>query len=165
MGAIALIVALGGNASALPGTDRIDVNDLRNNVVGHLHIKANAVRSSEIQADAVGASEIAPGAVQDGELGTIVERDGPNVEINDPANDGDWSTGTAGTSQSVAQCDVGEKLIGGTMEWDTDGGVNGDLAIVKMFPHFDSGIRTWTAVGSSDEGTVERFHAVAFCLQ
>jgi hypothetical protein len=152
LGCVALAVALGTNASALPGSDRIDRNDLRNRVVGAAHIKTNAVRSRQIADAAVGQSE----------LGTIVERDGPNIQVADAANDGNWSTG-AGGSQSVAQCEDGERIIGGTMEWDTDGGVNGDLAIVKMFPNLTT--NSWTAVGSNDEGTSETFHAVALCLQ
>jgi hypothetical protein len=146
------MVALGTNANALPGADRIDRNDLRNRVVGAAHIKTGAVRSRQISTGAVRASE----------LGTIVDRDGPNIVVADAANDGNWSTG-AGGSQSVAFCEDDEQLIGGTMEWDTDGGVNGDLAIVKMFPNFAT--NSWTAVGSNDEGTSETFHAVALCLE
>jgi hypothetical protein len=152
---VALMVALGGTANALDGVNTVENDDLKNNSVGHGNLKTDSVRRAEIKA----------GAVQNEELGTIVERDGPNVTINDPANDGDWSTGTEGTSQSQAQCNEGEKLMGGTLEWDTDGSVNGDLSIVKMFPHFADNLRTWTVVGASDEGTSEQFHAVAFCLQ
>jgi len=152
---VALMIALGGTANALDGVDTVENNDLQDNSVGSKNIKPDAVREADIH----------DGAVHDEQLARILERDGPNVTINDPANDGDWSTGTEGTSQSQAQCHEGEKLMGGTLEWDTDGGVNGDLSIVKMFPHFDDNLRTWTVVGASDEGTSEQFHAVAFCLR
>lgn len=154
IGCIALMVALGGTANALDGVNTVENDDLQNNSVGHANLKTDSVRRAEIKA----------GAVQNEELGNIVQRDGSDVEILDAANDGDWSTGN-GTSQSTAQCREGEQLIGGSMEWDTDGGVNGDLSIISMFPNFDDGIRTWTARGASDEGTREVYHAVAFCLQ
>jgi hypothetical protein len=153
IGCIALMVAMGGTAQALNGVNTVEHDDLRNNVV----------HSREIAPDEVRSSDIHDGAVHDQHLAAILEEDGPNVVINDPANDGDWSTGTAGTSQSVAQCPAGTRLIGGSMEWDTDGGVNGDLAIVKMFPNFTT--NSWTAVGSSDEGTSESFHAIAHCIR
>lgn len=120
IGCIALMVALGGTANALDGVDTVENDDMQNNSVGHANLKTDSVRRAEIKA----------GAVQNEELGNIVERDGSNVEILDAANDGDWSTGN-GTSQSTAQCREGEQLIGGTMEWDTDGGVNGDLSITR----------------------------------
>jgi len=154
IGCIALMVALGGTAEALDGINTVENDDLKNNVV----------TSREIAQDEVRTNDIHTGAVHGDQLARIVERDGPNVVINDQANDGDWSTGTEGTSQSQAQCNEGEQLMGGTLEWDTDGSVNGDLSIVKMFPHFDDTLRTWTVVGASDEGTSESFHAVAFCL-
>jgi hypothetical protein len=155
LGFLALAVSLGGTAAAnLPGTNVVISSDIAN---GH-------VRAPDIQTDAVRTAEIQAGAVQDTDLGTIVEHDGNNIVVTDAANDGDWSTGSGvGGSNSTAVCPAGEKLIGGTMEWDTDGGVNGDLAIVKMFPSF--GTNSWIAVGSNDEGTSETFHAVAFCLQ
>jgi hypothetical protein len=189
LGLLALMVALGGNASALPGVGQVLSDDIRNGhvrkrdigarAVGASEIRSGAARSSEIATDAVRSSEIATdavgsaelasgsvaadelatGSVGDEELGTIVERDGPDTTIVDAANDGDWTSAQSGP----AQCQAGEKLIGGTMEWTTDGGVNGDLSIIKMFPNFS--VNTWTAVGGNDEGTSETFHPVAFCLQ
>jgi hypothetical protein len=150
---IALSVAMGGTATALDGINTVENDDLKNNIV----------TSREIAQDEVRTNDIHNGAVHDDQLAAIVEDDGPNVVINDAANDGNWSTGTEGTSQSVAQCRDGTRLIGGSMEWDTDGSVNGDLAIVKMFANWTT--NSWTAVGSSDEGTSESFHAVAHCIR
>lgn len=146
---VALGVALGGTAEALNGTNTVSHDDMRNNSVASREIQPNEVRTSDIH----------DGAVHEEQLAAIVEEDGPNVAIVDGANDGDWST----NGQSVATCPNGTRLIGGTMEWDTDGSVNGDLAIVKMFPNWTTD--SWTAVGSNDEGTSETFHAVAFCLR
>jgi hypothetical protein len=153
IGCIALTVAMGGTAQALNGVNTVEHDDLQNNIVTSREIAQNEVRSNDLH----------NGAVHDEHLARMVEEDGPNVVINDPANDGDWSTGTEGTSQSVAQCPDGTRIISGTMEWDTDGGVNGDLAIVKMFANLTT--NSWTAVGSSDEGTSESFHAVAYCIR
>ena len=152
IGCIALMVALGGTANALDGVNTVENNDMQNDSVGHKNLKTDSVRRAEIKA----------GAVQNEELGNIVERDGSDVEIVDTARDGDW---TVGGNFSQAQCREGEKLMGGTLEWDSDGGVRAELHIVKMFPHFEDNLRTWTAQGASDTGLTDRFHAVAFCLQ
>jgi hypothetical protein len=149
IGCIALMAAMGGTAQALDGVNTVENDDLKNNVV----------TSREIAQDEVRTNDIHNGAVHDEQLARMIEVDGPNIELNDAANDGDWTA----AGQSLAQCPEGTRIISGTMEWDTDGGVNGDLAIVKMFANLTT--NSWTAVGSSDEGTSEEFHAVAYCLR
>jgi hypothetical protein len=88
---VALGIALGGTATALPGTRTVQDNDLKTNSVTARAIRADAVRESEIQA----------GAVQDTELGTIVSR-------KDTTSLADGFSGRADV-----QCDPGEVMIGG----------------------------------------------------
>jgi hypothetical protein len=140
---------MGGTATALDGVNTVENDDLKNNII----------TSREIARDEVRTNDIHNGAVHDDQLAAIIEEDGSDIEVLDAANDGDWST----NGQSTAQCPDGTRLIGGSMEWDTDGAVNGDLAIVKMFANWTT--NTWTAVGSNDEGTREVYHAVAHCLR
>jgi hypothetical protein len=149
IGCVALMVALGGTAEALDGINTVENDDLKNNVVTSREIAPNEVRSNDLH----------NGAVHDEHLARILEEDGTDVELIDAANDGDWTA----AGQSTAQCPDGTKLIGGSMEWDTDGAVNGDLSIVSMFPNFTT--NTWTARGGNDEGTREVYHAIAFCIR
>jgi hypothetical protein len=88
---IALGIAIGGTATALPGTRTVQDNDLRTNSVTARAIRADAVRPAEIQA----------GAVQADELGTIVVREAATA-IPD-----------GGSGRAEATCNAGEKIIGG----------------------------------------------------
>ena len=91
VGVVAVVLALGGSATALNGTRTVQANDLKNNSVTARAIRADAVRESEIQA----------GAVQDAELGTIVSRKDTN------------SLADGSSGRVDVQCDPGERMIGG----------------------------------------------------
>jgi hypothetical protein len=72
--ALALIVALGGTAVALPGKNRIDKNDLRKNVVKPRNLVKGAVTLPKLRNGAVGRAKVRNGAVnslkiQDGGVG------------------------------------------------------------------------------------------------
>jgi hypothetical protein len=58
IGYLALFVALGGTAVALPGKGVIDKNDLRKNVVKAKNIKINAVTGPKIKANAVTGAKV-----------------------------------------------------------------------------------------------------------
>src|SRR5687768_5808818 len=104
IGCIALMPAMGGTAQALDGVNTVENDDLKNNVV----------TSREIAQDEVRTNDIHNGAVHDEQLARMIEVDGPNIELNDAANDGDWTA----AGQSVAICPEGTRIISGTMEWD-----------------------------------------------
>jgi hypothetical protein len=57
---IALLVAISGTASALPGRNQVKKDDIAANAVRSSDIKAKNVRSSDIAPGAVSASDLAP---------------------------------------------------------------------------------------------------------
>jgi hypothetical protein len=65
---IALVAALAGTASALPGKHTVDRNDITKSAVKTKTIKAKAVTAAKLAAGAVGSTNIADGAV----LGTKI---------------------------------------------------------------------------------------------
>lgn len=91
VGCTAVVLALGGTATALDGTDTVELDDMQDNSVGHTNIKTNAIRRSEIK----------DGAVQNAELGTIVVRTATNA-----VPDGAFG-------RAEAECADGEQIIGG----------------------------------------------------
>ena len=52
VGCLALAVALGGTAAALPGSNNVDGNDLKKNVVRSKHIKNKQVKPGDLNAKA-----------------------------------------------------------------------------------------------------------------
>jgi hypothetical protein len=66
--ALALIVALGGTAVALPGKNRIDKNDLRKNVVKPKNLVKGAVTRPKLRNNAVNSAKLQNGSVQPGDL-------------------------------------------------------------------------------------------------
>jgi hypothetical protein len=56
---VALLAVLGSTATALPGKNNIDKNDLKKNVVKSKNIKKNAVTAKHIKDGQVGAAELA----------------------------------------------------------------------------------------------------------
>ena len=160
IGCVALVVALGGTAQALPGANVVDGNDLRNNVVGTNDIRPNAVRSADIRADAVQESEIDAGAVQDGELGTIVVR-----KATQAIPDG-------GSGRAEATCLAGERIIGGggdTQQSASDAIFHGSHPSVGggLAPVSGNTFTSWNAKATNLAGglaTVD-VNAWAVCLQ
>lgn len=91
LGVIAVSIALGGTAEALPGVNTIDADDLDAQTVASREIENNSVRSIDIHA----------GAVKSGELGTIVVRSATTA-IPD-----------GGSGRAEAECLAGETIVGG----------------------------------------------------
>jgi hypothetical protein len=60
---LALLVALGGTATGLPGKNRIDKNDLRKRVVGPIHVKKNAVKPFQLAPKAVSHFNLADNTI------------------------------------------------------------------------------------------------------
>jgi hypothetical protein len=61
---VALVVALAGTATGLPGKNRIDRNDLRKRVVGPIHMRKNSVRAFQLAPRSTRTVHIANGAVK-----------------------------------------------------------------------------------------------------
>ncbi len=78
---VALLVALAGTASGLPGNKIIDGNDLRKNVVRSIHIKNSKVRGADIGAKQVFRADLADNARTmwarvDGSTGAVIDQSG-----------------------------------------------------------------------------------------
>ena len=150
VGCIALVLALGGTATALNGTNTVDQGDLQSNSVGAPEIKTGAVRRAEIN----------DGAVQDAELGDIIVR---TATTNVP----DGASGRA-----EATCLAGERIIGGGGEWQQSGS---DAMYHGDHPSTGGGTRAtngndfthWNAKGTNLAGANATLDLIAYavCLQ
>jgi hypothetical protein len=65
---VALVVALGGSAVALPGRNKVDAGDIRKAAVRAAEIQNGAVGAAEIGDNSVRSAELADGAVRSGDL-------------------------------------------------------------------------------------------------
>ena len=147
---IALGIAIGGTATALPGTRTVQDNDLRTNSVTARAIRADHVREAELQA----------GAVQDEELGDIVVR-----EASTAIPDG-------GSGRAEASCDAGERMIGGggaTQQSAPDAIFHGSHPSVGggLAPVNGNGFDAWNAKATNEIGNLATVDvkAWAICLQ
>jgi hypothetical protein len=150
LGLLALFIALGGVAEALPGANTIDGNDLQ----------AGTVRSREVVNDSLRAGDIRAGAIQDSELGTIVVR-----EASTAIPDG-------GSGRAEATCNAGERLIGGggaTQQSASDAVFHGSHPSIGggLIPVSGNTFSAWNAKATNVAGglvTVD-VKAWAICLQ
>jgi hypothetical protein len=147
---IALGAALGGTATALPGTLSVQANDLRTGSVTARAIRTDAVREAEIQA----------GAVQDAELGDIVVRSDTN------------SLGDGSSGRAEASCDAGERMIGGggkTQQSAPDAIFHGSHPSIGggVAPVDGNGFDAWNANATNEIGNLATVDVVAWaiCLQ
>ena len=145
VGVVAVVLALGGSATALNGTRTVQDNDLKNNSVTARAIRTDAVREAEIQA----------GAVQDTELGTIVSRK-DTTSIPD-----------GGSGRADVQCDPGERMIGGggnVQQSAPDAIYHGDN---PTNPVNGTTFSTWEAHATNEAGNLANVdvNVWAICLQ
>ena len=68
VGYVALFVALGGTAAALPGKNKVDSGDIRNKQVKVRDIADGAVSASKLGASSVDGSKVANGTLEGGDL-------------------------------------------------------------------------------------------------
>jgi hypothetical protein len=69
---VALLVAISGTASALPGRNQVKRDDIAANAVRSSDIKAKNVRSSDVASGAIGSSDLANGSVGNSQLAPTV---------------------------------------------------------------------------------------------
>jgi hypothetical protein len=171
IGYVALFVALGGTAAALPGTNTVFSDDIVSEAVRSPDISdSNGVRSidvrddtllggglasEDLRTDSVGGSEIAASAVGGAQLENYHVHIGTSQNVNTGTGlDGDWVQVTA-----TASCTAGEQMVGYYAEWTSAGDENATQEIVPNF-----GANSVTARGISDDGGTETFRAVAVCI-
>jgi hypothetical protein len=109
LGAIALVVAMAGNASALQGALSIDGNDLRKNVVRSKHVAPNHLRSADYRNNSVKGADIDEetlAGVMAGQVRYVSEQASPVP-----------GAGIGSPSQIEVSCRSGERAIGGGAAW------------------------------------------------
>lgn len=150
LGVIALSVALGGTAQALPGVNVVDNDDLDSQTVASREIENNSVRSIDIHA----------GAVKSGELGTIVVRSATTA-IPD-----------GGSGRAEAECLAGETPVGGggmTQQSSSDAIFHGSHPSIGggVTPVDGNAFTDWNAKATNVAGNLATVDVKAYilCLQ
>ena len=134
---VALMVALGGTAMALPGVNTVFSDDIVNSQVKAQDIRTNAVRQSDIASNAVGADEL---------KSTFINGNG-QVVVN-------------GTSNSAtATCPAGMQVVSGGFNWDLS--VAG-VSTTSM--ELNTAAQSVTVVGFNNSGFNRTLSARAYCI-
>ena len=118
LGALALMVALGGTAIGLPGRAKIDRNDLRNNVVQSRHIVDGQVGSADVGNGQIGSVDVGDGQIGSAEVGSA------------QIGSAELKSGEIGSAQLVG-CAAGTVLIDGFC-WDQNVRTSQDSLIASM---------------------------------
>jgi hypothetical protein len=129
---LALFLALGGISWAAVALPR--------NSVGAKEIKTNAVRSAEVKDGALSGSDLAPG--------TLLQ--GPKGDTGDPGQSGVQNVivrrssaatlpargvgGEPGLVSVTADCDPGERAVGGGGQTSIDGDATGSVGVILSKP-------------------------------
>ncbi len=179
LGFTALMVALAGNAGALPGKNVVKRGDIAKGAVTARNLSRNAVRrpaitkasvtpralrggavgTNALAANAVTANAIAPDSVRGYALGPVVIHTTP-IADNDASPD--LSTWTSSNTE-VAKCGVGERLLSGGVTF-TDPG-NRRVGIIESQPFSNSGVEGWAGQITSDSGGSASAEVEVVCLK
>ena len=137
---IALVAATGGTATALPGRNTIDRNDVAKNAIRSKAIKDGQITGADLRDGAVTSDEIADGAIGGADLakGAVT-----GAEIADGAvAGGDLAQGAVGGAQiaegAVGRGQIANGAVGGEQIAE---GVIGESHIVPMEPFTSSARR------------------------
>jgi len=149
LGALALIVAIGGNANAFSSTHLIvrrgDIakgavtakalakgsvtsGKIAKGAVGAKALGAAAVTPPAIANDAVTASAIAPGSVYGGALGPVTLHTAAIKDLDESLAPGTWTASESPT----ALCGPGERLLSGGVVFSNPG--NREVGIIEALP-------------------------------
>jgi hypothetical protein len=138
----AVLIALGGQAGALPGKKSVKKGD----------IAKGAVTSRAIASGAVGARALGPVVIR-----TVVDNPGDAI-----AGDGAF----AGNAPfPTARCQSGEQMMSGGGQFNTavfpNGNANERIQFLSSFPYSNR----WEAGRVSDDGPGSRFTVAVVCLK
>jgi hypothetical protein len=148
IGMLALLLALGGTASAaLPGNNQVFSTDIVNGQVRAPDIATNAVRAGEIQAGAVGSSEILDGQVRAPDMGALSTRQN-TVSVAPGAAD-----------FVIASCNAGEIAISGGGNFSPIN--NTKVAITGTFRQSTT---NWEVGGANNDNVAHDLLAHVVCL-
>jgi hypothetical protein len=167
---IALLLALGGTATALRGSNTVFKDDIRRNAVGRSEILTNGVGKSEVRTNGVGKSEILADAVGqseliDGAVGATALKgfDTNTTSITVPG--GNEGNGTYESRVLTASCDGGDVAIAGSAFWNVEAD-NKEFSLIRQRYLLTDGVPTgFQARGGNDSGTNRTFTVEVHCLQ
>jgi hypothetical protein len=182
LAAIALVVAVVGEAQAAPRTKTVVVvrkgqiakgavtanalaqgavhpKALAAGAVGGAAIKPGAVNGASIAPDSVGSGQLAPGSVYGGALGEVTLH---SAAMKDEDLSADVSTWTVSTV-AVAQCSTGERVISGGVVFTNAG--NNRVGVIQSAPYVNGAANGWVGQFTSDTGGLAKAEVQALCLK
>jgi len=171
----ALAFALTGSAVALPGSNRVDSNDLRANVVRSKHVVNGSLTGDDIKRASVPGTDLQNDSVTGQQVQESTLRGVMASQVRYVSADSAQINGGAGTGSSTASCASNEKAIGGSAAWIIPGFQGGNvvsqlagLSITGTTPAPDpagtDGATGWTAYGRNQSGTNRILRAYAVCV-
>ena len=154
----ALVLAMCGGASALPGRGKVQANDLAKGSVGARALAEDGVGSPEIAANAVGRGEIAGASVREAELAAQSVGSGELERINQRTATARVAAGTIG--DATASCRGGERLFSGGATVDA-----GPDAVTPLLASGPGGASTWTARIQNASAQSVSLSVTAVCIE
>ncbi len=155
---LALVLALGGTAWALPGRDKVDANDLKKGSVTARALAAGSVGAPAIAAGAIGRSEVADASIREAELGPQSVGSGELERINQRVTTVKVAAGKIGDAN--ASCEDTERLVSGGATVDA-----GPDAVTPLLSSGPSGDASWTARIQNASAQEVSLTAIALCIE
>lgn len=155
---VALVLALGGSAWALPGRDKVDANDLSKGSVTTRALAPGSVGAPAIAAGAVGRSEVADASIREAELGSESVGSGELEAINQRVTTVKVASGKIGDAN--VSCEDTERLISGGATVDA-----GPDAVTPLLSSGPSGDASWTARIQNASAQEVSLTAIALCIE
>lgn len=181
LAAIALVVAVVGEAQAAPRTKTVVVvrkgqiakgavtanslaqgavhpKALAAGAVGGAAIRPGAVDGAAIAPDSVGSGQLAPGSVYGGALGEVTLHSAAIVDADTDAL-GEW---TASAPVTVL-CGLGERVLSGGVVFTSV--ANRQIGIVTSQPFVNGGGNGWVGAITTNAGGAAKAEVQALCLK
>jgi len=167
---IALFVAIGGVAGALPGHNSVRSDDIKNGQVKSPDLKNNDVKGIDVRESSLGTvpkantANTLAGGVNAADLGPVVVRSENLNDADATANDDNWTA-----AQGEVDCQPGERAIGGGATLGVFAPLN-DTAITRSSfdPTGDGAVANdegWIIGIVSDQGGAGDKIIQVYCLQ
>jgi hypothetical protein len=154
---IALVLALGSSAWALPGRDKVDANDLSKGSVTTRALAAGSVGAPAIAAGAVGQSEVADASIREAELGPESVGSGELEQINQRVTTVKVAAGKIGDANT--SCKDTERLVSGGAT--VEAGPDAVTPLLSSGPNGDAG---WAARIQNASAQEVSLTAIALCI-